>query len=135
LALNNAIDLKQEKLDELQSKVNAATEANKRAELERSKKDFYRLVLSDTDKEEIKKIRSITPYLRSAEPINKVIWKVYYEKPYTDLVGRVIGPNKKTGIYKITNIENGMCYVGQAVDIAERWKQHIKRGIGADPPT
>lgn len=28
-----------------------------------------------------------------------------------------------------------MCYVGQAVDIAERWKQHIKRGIGADPPT
>jgi group I intron endonuclease len=28
-----------------------------------------------------------------------------------------------------------MCYVGQAVDIAERWKHHIKRGIGADPPT
>jgi len=28
-----------------------------------------------------------------------------------------------------------MCYIGQAVDIAERWKQHIKRGIGADPPT
>jgi len=28
-----------------------------------------------------------------------------------------------------------MCYVGQAVNIADRWKQHIKRGIGADPPT
>ena len=28
-----------------------------------------------------------------------------------------------------------MCYVGQAVDIASRWKQHIKRGIGAETPT
>lgn len=133
--INTEIAASQDKLQELQSKVNAATEVNKRAELERNKKDFYRLILSDEDKAEIEKIRSITPYLRSAEPINKVIWKVYYEKPYTDLIGRVVGQNRKTGIYKITNIENQMCYVGQAVDIADRWKQHIKRGIGADPPT
>jgi hypothetical protein len=29
--------------------------------------------------------------LRDTAPLNKVIWKVYYEKPYTDLVGRVVG--------------------------------------------
>jgi group I intron endonuclease len=28
-----------------------------------------------------------------------------------------------------------MCYVGQAVDVASRWKQHIKRGVGAEAPT
>ena len=28
-----------------------------------------------------------------------------------------------------------MCYVGQAVDIADRWRQHIKRGLGAEAPT
>ena len=28
-----------------------------------------------------------------------------------------------------------MCYVGQAAKLAERWKQHIKRGLGADPIT
>lgn len=39
-----------------------------------------------------------------------------------------------TGIYKITNIENKMCYVGQAANIADRWKTHIKRGIGAEAP-
>ncbi len=122
-------------LHEAQAKANAAVEANKRAELERQEKDFYRLQLSDIDLEEIKRIKSIEPYLRKKEPLNKVVWKVYYEKPYTDLIGRVVGQGRKTGIYKITNIENGMCYVGQAVDIAERWKQHIKRGIGADPPT
>lgn len=133
--LNNLILTKENELNELQSKVRAAIETNKRMELEKQQKDFYRLQLSDIDLEEIKHIRSIEHYLRKKEPLNKVIWKVYYEKPYTDLIGRVIGQGKKTGIYKITNIDNGMCYIGQAVDIAERWKQHIKRGIGADPPT
>ena len=80
-------------------------------------------------------LRNITPYLRDKEPLNKVIWKVYYEKPTTDLIGRVIGLGVKTGIYKITNLENQMCYIGQAVNLADRWKQHIKRGLGAEVPT
>lgn len=29
-----------------------------------------------------------------------------------------------TGIYKITNLTNGHCYVGQAVDIKARWREH-----------
>ena len=28
-----------------------------------------------------------------------------------------------------------MCYVGQAANLADRWKQHIKRGVGAETPT
>ena len=60
---------------------------------------------------------------------------VYYEKPYNALVGRVIGDKDITGIYKITNILDGKCYVGQAVNIRERWRQHIKRGVGAETPT
>lgn len=122
-------------LTELESKVAAAVEVNKRAEMERTQKDFYRLVLTDEDVAEIAILRQATQTLRNKEPINKVIWKVYYEKPYTDLIGRVVGNKVKTGIYKITNLENGMCYVGQAANIADRWKQHIKRGIGAEPLT
>lgn len=122
-------------LADAQSKVNAAVAANKRAEEEQNKIEFYRIQLSDIDKEEIKKLRAVIPYLREAEPLNKVIWKIYYENPTTDLIGRVIGSGIHTGIYKITNTINGKCYVGQAVNLAERWKQHIKRGIGADTPT
>lgn len=122
-------------LADRQAKLDAVVEQQKRQlELEQNQ-DFYRLQLSLLDIEEIKKIRSIIPYLRNAEPVNKVIWKVYYEKPYTDLIGRVIGQGIHTGIYKITNIQNGMCYVGQATDLSARWKQHIRRGVGADPPT
>lgn len=138
----NLIIQKQEELNkisqelvEAKAKQNAIIEANKRAEEVKQKEQFYKLNLSEIDIEEIKKLRSIIPYLRSAEPINKVIWKVYYEKSYTDLIGRVIGQGIHTGIYKITNIENQKCYIGQAVNIADRWKQHIKRGVGAEAPT
>lgn len=118
----NLIIQKQEELNkisqelvEAKAKQNAIVEANKRAEEVKQKEQFYKLNLSEIDIEEIKKLRSIIPYLRSAEPINKVIWKVYYEKSYTDLIGRVIGQGIHTGIYKITNIENQKCYIGQAV--------------------
>lgn len=141
-AYQNIADEQQEKiaqstfvLNELKNKVAAAVEVNKRAELERTQKDFYKLVLTDEDIAEIGLLRQATQTIRNKEPINKVIWKVYYEKPYTDLIGRVVGNKVKCGIYKITNLENGMCYVGQAVNIADRWKQHIKRGVGAEPLT
>lgn len=122
-------------IQEQQQKVNASVEANKRAEEIKIKNNFYKLVLSPDDLEEIEQLHEVGKHLRNSEPLNKVIWKCYYEKPTTDLIGRVIGSGVHTGIYKITNLNNKMCYVGQAVDIAERWKQHIKRGIGAETPT
>ena len=125
----------QEDFKELQNKINSCIEVAKRAEANRTQKNFYRIQLSETDIEEIKKLRSIEPYLRNKEPLNKVIWKCYYEKPTNDLIGRVVGKTTRTGIYKITNLQNNMCYVGQCLSFADRWKQHIKRGIGAETPT
>ena len=113
----------------------AAVEAAKRAEEMKTEKDFYRIQLSEIDVDEIRTLRSIEHLLRDKEPLNKIIWKCYYEKPTTDLIGRVIGAGMHTGIYKITEIETGKCYVGQAANLADRWKQHIKRGVGADTPT
>lgn len=125
----------EKQLNDLQQKVEIAVAAAKREEEKRNEKDFYRLVLPDSDLNEVQQLRQVEPFLKDKEALNKVIWKVYYEKPYSDLIGRVVGSKVKTGIYKITNTVNQMCYVGQAVNIADRWRQHIKRGIGAEPPT
>ena len=122
-------------IKEQSEKVNASVEASKRAEEIRSQSDFYKLTIPKEDLDEIKELREVEKHLRNPEPLNKVIWKCYYEKPTTDLIGRVIGSGTHTGIYKITNLTNQMCYVGQAANLAERWKQHIKRGLGADPIT
>ncbi len=134
-SMNNEIRQAESQLADLLSKVSAAIEAAKRQEEIEIAQDFYKLNLPDIDIEEIQKLRQVTALLRDSEPLNKVIWKVYYEKPYTDLIGRVVGSGTHTGIYKITNLENQKCYVGQAANIADRWKQHIKRGIGAEAPT
>ena len=113
----------------------AAVAAAKRAEEMKNQQDYYRIQLSAADLHEIELLRQVEPYLRDKEPLNKVIWKCYYEKPTTDLLGRVIGSGVHTGIYKITEIESGKCYIGQAANLADRWKQHIKRGVGAETPT
>lgn len=142
LQFSQEMQIKQEQLNQatqalqdMQAKVAAAVEASKRQEEMESQQNFYRIQLSDIDLEEIDKLRAVEPYLRNKEALNKIIWKVFYEKPTTDLIGRVIGNTTQTGIYKITNIDNQKCYVGQAVNLGDRWKQHIKKGLGADPPT
>ena len=124
-----------ENVAQMRATNDAAVAAAKRAEAMKTQQDFYRIQLSDTDIHEIELLRQVEPYLRDKEPLNKVIWKCYYEKPTTDMIGRVVGGGIHTGIYKITEIATGKCYVGQAANIADRWKQHIKRGVGAEAPT
>lgn len=119
----------------MRSTNDAAVAAAKRAEEMKDQQDYYRIQLSAADLHEIELLREVEPYLRDKEPLNKVIWKYYYEKPTTDMIGRVVGSGVHTGIYKLTEIATGKCYVGQAANIADRWKQHIKRGVGAEAPT
>lgn len=124
-------------LASLKSNVDLAVAQAKAHSEEKNFNNFHRLQLSDEALVDIRELEELMPRLSNEAngAIAKVIWKVYYEKPYSDLCGRVVGNSKKTGIYRITNINNSMCYVGQAVDIAERWKQHIKRALNAEPRT
>ena len=63
-----------------------------------------------------------------------LIWSTYFQKPMTNLCNNVIGTEIKSGIYKITNQKDNLCYIGQAVDLARRWKDHAKCGLGIDTP-
>ena len=125
------------KLNELKSAASAAVEVAKRHAEEENFIEFHSLAMGQNSLNDIRRLEEIVPSIstEAGEAIAKVIWKVYYEKPYTDLVGRVIGSGRHTGIYRITNINTKMCYVGQAVDIADRWRQHIKRALNAEPRT
>ncbi len=134
-ALSNERAALELEIRENRAKIDAIVAVSRRAELERTKKDFYRITISDQDIEEIKKLREVLPYLRDKEPLNKVIYKVYYEKPLLAMIGRVLGPDKICGIYKITNLVDNKCYVGQSNNVAERWRQHVKRATGAEAAT
>lgn len=122
-------------IDQLRKTAAAAVEIAKHREEEQNLLDYYRLTLSPGAIADIAKLRDIMPDLNQPEVLGKLIWKVYLEKPYSDLCGRLFGDaTRVTGIYKITNLNNEMCYVGQAVNVIDRWKQHIKRAVGAETP-
>lgn len=114
--LRQEIENQEQLLIEKKAAIHAIIESYKLQESEEKQKNFYKIVLSNSAKEEIEKIKEIIPYLADPEPLYKVIWKVYYEKPTSDLIGRVVGEGIKSGIYKITDIISGKCYVGQSVN-------------------
>lgn len=122
-------------LQDYQSKRESIIKISKEEEEIRQKSKFYTLQISTADLADITILEQVKPNLSRPDILSKLIYKTYYEKPYTDLVGRVVGTQKVTGIYKITNLINNKVYIGQAVDIAERWRQHIKRAVGAEPMT
>lgn len=112
-------------------------EQYKRAEQIKQDKNFYRIVLSEDAQDDVKKLRKIAGELHDPTIIYKLIYKTYYEKPFTEMVGRVVSNEAAAcGIYKITNLENGRCYVGQTKQaFKERWRTHLKRGVKAEPGT
>lgn len=119
---------------QLRKTAQAAIEVAKMREADAAQKDFYRLQIDELALEDIQELKEVMKKLNQPEVLGKLIWKVYYEKAYTDLCGRLF-TKPVMGIYMITNLKNEMCYVGQAVNIQERWRQHIKRAIGAETPT
>ena len=124
----------QEKLDVLRAKADAAIAAAKREEEKLLEIDKYKILVTDLDLLEINRLREIAPYFRNARAIYKIIWESYYRNNTTDLINRVIGSGTHTGIYKLTNLTNQKVYIGQAANLADRWKDHIKAGLGIDTP-
>lgn len=114
--------------------MNAAIEANKREEEKKISNNKYRIIITPEALNEVKRLRDIMPYFRNTRPISKIIWEGYFRQATNEMIARVIDTKIGLGIYRITNNLNGKTYVGQSVDIAERFRQHIKCGLGIDTP-
>ena len=128
------IRLTEEKLATLRAKADAAIAAAKREEEKLLEIDKYKILVTELDLLEINRLREIAPYFRNARAIYKIIWESYYRNNTTDLINRVIGSGTHTGIYKLTNLTNQKVYIGQAANLADHWKDHIKAGLGIDTP-
>ena len=115
-------------LEEERTKRAAINEEIRRQREVEEQQDFYRIQLDPNDKDDVEILRSVAPRLRHPEAINKVIWSAYYQKPLAELRKRVA--IEGSGIYKITRIKTGEVYIGQAVNISDRWSNHCKTALG-----
>jgi hypothetical protein len=96
--------------------------------------DFYCLTLPVNDRDDIQRLEKVKKDLHNPRILSMLIWQTFFQKNMTTLCNNVLGTKTITGIYKITNLNTNMCYIGQAVDVASRWKEHAKCGLGIDTP-
>lgn len=119
---------------EIQSQLVQGAAAALREREKKEKINFYKLKLSDSDSIDIKELFELRKRFRNPSALSKLVWSEYFLKQTSELCNRVLGTNTKCGIYKITNLISNQAYIGQSVDIASRFKQHIKYGLGIDAP-
>lgn len=124
------------KVEEKREEINSLIEQFRKDEEAREKVDFYRISISAAAQNDIVRLKNVAAQLNNPSTLYKLIWKEYYQRGFNDMIGRVLGNNaEKSGIYKITNTKNQMCYIGQAANIKNRWSTHCRRAIKAEEGT
>ena len=128
------IDAQNLELEKIKATRAALIEAQIKEKEIQENKDFYCLIPTENDKDDIHRLERVKKDLHNPRILSMLIWQTFFQKNMTSLCNNVLGTKTVTGIYKITNLNNNMCYIGQAVDIASRWKEHAKCGLGIDTP-
>ena len=119
-------------IDKIKSSLSAGVEARLRDQEKKEKINFYKLYINETDLSDVKVLENLKPTLHKPVILSKLIWTQYFQKQMNELCDRVLGKESVCGIYKITNLLTEQAYIGQSINIADRWKQHCKCGLGID---
>lgn len=91
---------------------------------------YYTIQVPDEYKDDINfLITTVSQKVQHPDIINKLVWAEYV-KPYIDETFKRACIEDKPGIYKITNINNGKCYIGKSTNIKKRLTDHFKASIG-----
>ena len=122
----------QTEIDKLKASLSAGVEARLREQEKKDKINFYKLSISEADLADVKMLQNLKSSFHKPVVLSKLIWTQYFQKQMTELCDRVLGKKTICGIYKITNLLTEQCYIGQSVNISDRWKQHCKCGLGIE---
>ena len=125
------IQLEQKNLSNLEAKQLAYIQAKQREEAISADMDYYRLALDQLDINDIELLRELQPRFVKKETIDKIVWDAYY-KPAFDVLSAHLFQNAGTkvcGIYKLTDQITGQSYIGQSVNVQERFRTHIKTAL------
>ena len=99
-------------------------------EMEQQERLFYTIQVPDEYKEDINfLITTVSQKVQHPDIINKLVWAEYV-KPYIDGTFKRVGIEDKPGIYKITNLDSGKCYIGKSTNVKKRITDHFKSSIG-----
>ena len=121
-------------LESLKQTRHIAIELWRKQEQDKNQLDGYKLNITAQDKKDIQLLQNIQLQFSHPRVISKLIWQTYFQPLAKQQFIMILGNTTKCGIYKITNILDNKCYIGQSVDIYKRWCDHCKCGCGMDTP-
>ena len=124
----------QQDLDNLKEMRAAAHEALLKEQEVKDNKDNYRLLPSQSDLTDARRLEIVKRELNKPRILSMLIWQTYWQPLAKKQFPLILKDKTKCGIYKITNIATDECYIGQAVDVYRRWSDHCKCGLGIDTP-
>ena len=128
--------VKVKELNEIDNQISAAIEVLKNIHKEKEQKNFNRIQIPSSEVQEARQILELSnSFPKITKTLKEVVFKFYYYSYITQMIKRVTNGRRITGIYKITEIETGKCYIGQSVDIGNRWMTHCKRVFGLEVET
>lgn len=96
----------------------------------KDEEQYHSINLTPAAVKDISYLEEILSKLNNKNLIAKVLWEVYLQVPTKQMLTRIIGTDKCTGIYRITNKKTQECYIGQSTDVAKRITEHIKGTLG-----
>ena len=130
---HDILELNQE-LDELKATRAAAHEALLKEQEVKDNKDNYRLLPSQSDLNDARRLEIVKRELNKPRILSMLIWQTYWQPLAKKQFPLILQNKTKCGIYKITNLITDDSYIGQSVDIYKRWCDHCKCGLGIDTP-
>ena len=99
-------------------------------EKDKQAKLFYTIQLPDEYKDDIEfLLTTVAAKVQHPDIISKLVWAEYV-KPNLDDTFKRIEIKASPGIYKITNIDTGKCYIGKSTNVKTRIADHFKSSIG-----
>lgn len=97
---------------------------------EQQAKLFYTIQLPEEYQEDIEfLLTTVAAKVQHPDIISKLVWAEYV-KPNLDDTFKRIEIKSEPGIYKLTSLQNGKCYIGKSTDVKKRITDHFKSTVG-----
>ena len=111
-------------------KFESILEVLRKYDLEQQEKLFYTIQLPEEYQEDIEfLLTTVAAKVQHPDIISKLVWAEYV-KPNLDDTFKRIEIKAEPGIYKLTSLVNGKCYIGKSTNVKTRISDHFKSAIG-----
>ena len=127
---SEANELFDKRIEECKARFESIERTLRTYDAEQQQKLFYTIQLPEEYHDDIEfLLTTVAQKVSHPDIISKLVWQEYVKPNLEDTFKR-IEIKSEPGIYKLTSLQNGKCYIGKSTDVKKRISDHFKSTIG-----